>query len=140
MYAVIQTGGKQYRVEPGDVIDIERPKAKLEHGAEVVFDRVLLVGGDGEAQVGDPLVAGAQVDGVCLAEVRGPKVRVFKMKRRKGYRRHRGHRQDLLRVRIGDIHHGGSAETSGADSSDGTEAEAPAADTSVGDSSTPAEE
>ncbi len=135
MYAVIQTGGKQYRVEPGDVIDIERPKAKLEHGAEVVFDRVLLVGGDGEAQVGDPLVAGAQVDGVCLAEVRGPKVRVFKMKRRKGYRRHRGHRQDLLRVRIGDIHHGGSAE-----SSDGTEAEAPAADTSVGDSSTPAEE
>ena len=140
MYAVIQTGGKQYRVEPGDVIDIERPKAKLEHGAEVVFDRVLLVGGDGEAQVGDPLVAGAQVDGVCLAEVRGPKVRVFKMKRRKGYRRHRGHRQDLLRVRIGDIHHGGSAETSGADSSVGDTSDGDTSDGTSSKAETPASE
>ena len=121
MYAVIKTGGKQYRVQPGDVIDIERPQAELEGGAEVVFDRVLLVGGDGEAQVGDPLVDGARVDGVCLAEVRGPKVRVFKMKRRKGYRRHRGHRQDLLRVRIGDIHQGGAADTSAGDDSTPTE-------------------
>jgi large subunit ribosomal protein L21 len=118
MYAVIQTGGKQYRVEPGDVIDIERPGTELEDGAAMVFDRVLLVGGDGDPLVGDPLVAGAHVDAVCLSEVRGPKLRVFKMKRRKGYRRHRGHRQDLLRVRIGDIHQSAEADTSDRETSD----------------------
>ncbi len=132
MYAVIKTGGKQYRVEPGDVIDIERPKVTLDRGAEVVFDRVLLVGGEGDAQVGDPLVAGARVDGVCLDEVRGPKVRVFKMKRRKGYRRHRGHRQDLLRVRIGDIHQGGDASAADGDTPDDVAPD--------GDSATPTEE
>ncbi len=135
MYAVIKTGGKQYRVEPGDVIDIERPKVSLDHGAEVVFDRVLLVGGDGEAQVGDPLVAGARVDGVCLAEVRGPKVRVFKMKRRKGYRRHRGHRQDLLRVQIGDIHQGGEGDASHGGTPNGDASEEAVTPEAVTDSS-----
>ncbi len=102
MYAVIETGGKQYRVEPGDVIDVERgPQVSDE--SEVVFDRVLLLGGEGDVQVGRPTVEGAEVQGVCLGEVRGPKVVVFKMKRRKGYRRKNGHRQDLLRVRIQDI-------------------------------------
>ncbi|MCP4659664.1 MAG: 50S ribosomal protein L21 [bacterium] len=103
MYAVIETGGKQYRVEPGDTIDVERLPGASEERPEVVFDRVLLVGREGGVKVGDPVVAGAEVRGDLVAEVRGPKVVVFKMKRRKGYRRKNGHRQDLLRVRIRDI-------------------------------------
>ena len=101
MYAVIETGGKQYRVHPGDVIDVERLPAAED--SEIVFDRVLMVDNGGDVKIGDPVVAGAQVRGVKLREVRGPKVTVFKMKRRKGYRRKNGHRQDLLRVEIKDI-------------------------------------
>lgn len=101
MYAVIETGGKQYRVQEGDVIDVE-----LSDGAaadsKVSFDRVLMVGGD-DVKVGSPVVSGASVRGVLLDYVRGPKIRVFKKKRRKGYRRTTGHRQDLRRVRIDAI-------------------------------------
>ena len=103
MYAVIETGGKQYRVQPGDIIDVELLPAVTEEEPEVVFDRVLLVGDGGDLQVGDPVVEGAQVHGERLRELRGPKVTIFKMKRRKGYRRKNGHRQDLLQVRIKDI-------------------------------------
>lgn len=100
MYAVIETGGKQYRVEPGDIIDIERlPGAE----DEVTFDRVLLVGGGDEVRIGRPTVDGAQVKAQRLGDVRAPKVLVFKRKKRKGYRRKNGHRQDLNRVRIQDI-------------------------------------
>lgn len=102
MYAVIETGGKQYRVTPGDVIDVERGAAVGDDG-EVRFERVLMVGGDGDAQVGTPVVEGALVRGSLVGEVRGPKIKVFKMKRRKGYRRTAGHRQDLLRVKIDGI-------------------------------------
>ena len=101
MYAVIETGGKQYRVQPGDVIDVERLPASEE--SEIVFDRVLMVGDGGDVKVGDPVVEGAEVHGVRLREMRGPKVTVFKMKRRKGYRRKNGHRQNLLQVEIKDI-------------------------------------
>ena len=87
MYAVIETGGKQYRVQSGDVIDVELLQGVSEDQPDVVFDRVLMLGGD-EPRIGQPLVDGAQVRGVRLADVRGPKVKVFKMKRRKGYRRH----------------------------------------------------
>ncbi len=104
MYAVIETGGKQYRVAPGDVIDVEIFAEGSEKGAKVAFDRVLMVGGeDGKAQVGAPLVEGATVSGSFVADVRGTKIRVFKFKRRKGYRRTKGHRQDLQRVRIDEI-------------------------------------
>lgn len=103
MYAVIETGGKQYRVEPGDVIDIERTPSTGKKVQKVKFDRVLLVGGDKGVQVGNPAVKGAEVTGVLVDDVRGPKVRVFKMKRRKGYRKSQGHRQDLLRVKIENI-------------------------------------
>jgi large subunit ribosomal protein L21 len=103
MYAVIETGGKQYRVETGDVIDVELAPVSGKKVRKVKFDRVLLVGGDKGVKVGDPLVTGAEVTGVLVDEVRGPKIRVFKMKRRKGYRRTRGHRQDLLRVKIDGI-------------------------------------
>lgn len=103
MYAVIESGGKQYRVETGDVIDIERVPATGKKVRKVKFDRVLLVGGDKGVQIGNPEVKGAEVTGVLVDEVRGSKVRVFKMKRRKGYRKSQGHRQDLLRIRIDNI-------------------------------------
>lgn len=100
MYAVIETGGKQYRVTPGDVIDVERlPEA----GETVRFDRVLMIGGEGDARVGNPLLDGAAVTGSLLGDVRGPKIRVFKKKKRSTYRRTRGHRQDYHRVRIDEI-------------------------------------
>ena len=103
MYAIIETGGKQYRVERGDVIDIERAPVSGKKVRQVSFDRVLMVSGEGGTQLGAPSLADARVSGVVLDEVRGPRVKVFKMKRRKGYRRTRGHRQNLLRVRISDI-------------------------------------
>lgn len=100
MYAVIETGGKQYRVQPGDVIDVERtPPAD----GSVKFERVLFVSGDAGAQVGSPVLEGAAVTASVVGEVRAPKIKVFKKKRRKGYKRLRGHRQDLLRVRIEDV-------------------------------------
>jgi large subunit ribosomal protein L21 len=102
MQAVIETGGKQYRVEPGDVIDVEL-LGGADEGSEVTFDRVLLVHGDDGVKSGEAL-AGASVTGVLLDEVRGPKVRVFKFKRRKGYRRTTGHRQGYHRVRVEAIH------------------------------------
>ncbi|MFL6201432.1 MAG: 50S ribosomal protein L21 [Thermoanaerobaculia bacterium] len=101
MYAVIETGGKQYRVEPGDVIDVERLSGADNN--EVRFDRVLMVTGDNGAQFGNPVLAGALVKASLVGEVRGPKIRVFKKKKRTTYRKSRGHRQDLLRVRIEGI-------------------------------------
>ena len=104
MFAVIETGGKQYRVEQGDVIDVERfASADKGEPVDVQFDRVLLVGEGDKIQVGAPLVAGAVVKASLLGDVRGPKIRVFKTKKRKGFRRTKGHRQHLQRVRIGEI-------------------------------------
>ncbi|MGB3564371.1 MAG: 50S ribosomal protein L21 [Thermoanaerobaculia bacterium] len=103
MYAVIETGGKQYRVAPGDVIDVEITPVTGKKVRKVDFDRVLMVSDDKETKIGSPVVEGAKVTGVLLDEVRGPKIRVFKMKRRKGYRRLQGHRQNLLRVKIDNI-------------------------------------
>ncbi|MCP4203319.1 MAG: 50S ribosomal protein L21 [bacterium] len=102
MYAVIETGGKQYRVEPGDVLDVER-RDLPEESSELRFDRVLMVRGDKDVQLGTPLVEGASVTATLVDEVRAPKIMVFKFKRRKGYRRLIGHRQDLMRVRIDKI-------------------------------------
>lgn len=101
MFAVIETGGKQYRVQQGDVIDVE---IFAEADAESVsFDKVLLVGNDDDVTIGTPMVEGASVAGELLANVRAPKITVFKKKRRKGYKRTQGHRQNLQRVRIGSI-------------------------------------
>lgn len=99
MFAVIETGGKQYRVQKGDLIDVERLEGVSEDAPAVSFDRVLMVGGD-EVRVGAPALDGAKVTGTLLREVRGPKVIVFKFKRRKQYRRKTGHRQNYHRVRI----------------------------------------
>jgi large subunit ribosomal protein L21 len=102
MFAVIETGGKQYRVQKGDVIDVERGLKVADDGS-VEFDRVLMVGDGDDLSAGAPIVEGAVVRASAVDEIRGPKVRVFKFKRRKGYRRKTGHRQDLLRVRIDEI-------------------------------------
>ncbi len=99
MYAVIETGGKQYRVQAGDVIDVERSADLAARQGHVTFDRVLMLGGD-PVKTG-PATSGAKVTAVILDDqARGPKLVVFKKKRRKGYKRRTGHRQNLLRVRI----------------------------------------
>ncbi len=103
MYAVIETGGKQYRVSQGDVIEIELAPRGGDGKEAIQFDRVLMVSGDAGVQVGDPVVGGATVTGKLLDEIRGPKLKVFKKKRRKGYKVKRGHRQDMLRVEIQKI-------------------------------------
>jgi large subunit ribosomal protein L21 len=100
-YAVIAEGGRQVRVQPGETVTMDRLAARA--GDEVSFDRVLLLGGEGDVKVGTPHVSGATVRGRVLREERGPKVRVYKKKRRKMYRRTRGHRQWFSVVRIESI-------------------------------------
>jgi len=101
MYAVILTGGKQYRVKEGDVLAVE--KLDLEPGRKAQFDRVLLVEDGGNVQVGAPVLDNAMVLGLVLENFKGEKVIVFKKKRRKQFRRTRGHRQLLSKVRITKI-------------------------------------
>jgi large subunit ribosomal protein L21 len=98
MFAVIKTGGKQYRVAADDVITVATLAG--EPGGAVTFDEVLMVSGDGGVQVGAPTVAGATVAATLVEHTRGPKVIAFKKRRRKNSRRKRGHRQDLTVVRI----------------------------------------
>jgi large subunit ribosomal protein L21 len=101
MYAVIETGGKQYRVTAGDTLDVER--LETEAGKPHTFDRVLLVANDGKVTVGTPTLSGAKVVADVTQHLRGEKKIAFKMKRRKGYHRTVGHRQELTRVKITDI-------------------------------------
>lgn len=101
MYAIIETGGKQYKVEQGDVIDVELLDA--EKSGIITFDKVLFFHNDKKAKVGTPTVEGSQVIGELLQEVRGPKVIAYKYKKRKNYRRKVGHRQNYLRVKITEI-------------------------------------
>lgn len=102
MYAIIQSGGRQVRVDPGTVVTLDHLPA--EPGQEVTFDRVLFVEKDGgQMMAGAPFVAEARVVGVVAGEARGPKIRVFKKKRRKGMRRTKGHRSVLTRVTITEI-------------------------------------
>ena len=100
MYAVIRTGGKQYRVQQGDKIDVE--KLDVDVDATLTFD-VLMVGEGGSIKVGAPTVAGASVTAKVVQQHRGPKGVAFKFKRRKGYRRKTGHRQKFTEVRITDV-------------------------------------
>jgi large subunit ribosomal protein L21 len=101
MYAVIKSGGKQYRVESGKPVRVEALAADV--GAAVSFDEVLLVGSGDSVKVGAPLVSGAKVSGTVLAHGRGEKVKIFKMRRRKHYQKSQGHRQNYTEVRIDDI-------------------------------------
>ena len=113
MYAVIRSGGRQYKVAEGDVIFVDR--LPVEAGQDVVLDQVLMVGEEGGGSIGVPLVAGAAVTAKVLEQARGPKIIVFKKKRRKNYRRKRGHRQDLTVLRItGIAGEGGKKLTSAA--------------------------
>src|SRR5436309_5340171 len=106
MFAVIKTGGKQYRVAANDVITVARLEA--EPGQSVTFDNVLMFTNDGGTQLGGPTVAGVAVAGEVVEQARGPKVIAFKKRRRQNSKRKRGHRQDLTVVRITEILTGGA--------------------------------
>ena len=105
MYAVVETGGKQYKVSVGQTVDVERLEGEV--GGQIVLDRVLLVSGDTEAgteaKVGTPMLEGARVLGRIMAQTKDKKIIVFKKKRRKGYRRTQGHRQPVTRLKIEEI-------------------------------------
>jgi len=101
MYAVLETGSKQYRVTAGDTLEVER--LEVEAGQPVNFDRVLLINIDGKLTVGSPTVASATVVADVVKHIRGEKKIAFKMKRRKGYHRTVGHRQELTVVKIKEI-------------------------------------
>jgi large subunit ribosomal protein L21 len=101
MYAVLETGSKQYRVAAGDTLEIER--LETEAGKPVTFSRVLMVNRDGKVSVGTPTVTGASVEADVVEHIRGEKKLTFKMKRRKGYHKTIGHRQELTVVKIKGI-------------------------------------
>ncbi|HON59409.1 MAG TPA: 50S ribosomal protein L21 [Smithella sp.] len=101
MYAVIKTGAKQYKVSEGDVLAVEKIAGQA--GDEVVFSDVLMVANEKEIKVGTPFVEGAKVIGQIVGEKKGPKVIVYKMKRRKGYHKKTGHRQILTSMKITKI-------------------------------------
>lgn len=98
MYAVIATGGKQLKVQEKEVVAIERLEGQA--GDKVSFTEILALGEGTDLKVGSPLVAGAKVEAEIVEHVRGPKLIAFKIKRRKGYRKRKGHRQELTKVRI----------------------------------------
>jgi large subunit ribosomal protein L21 len=102
MYAIIKTGGKQYMVNEGDVLTVE--KLDVESGAKVVFEEVLAVGNNGELQVGSPVVSGAKVEATVVESGKAKKIIVFKYKPKKDYRKKQGHRQPFTKVKIEKIH------------------------------------
>jgi len=104
MYAVVETGSKQYRVEQGQTLDVEL--LGVSEGDTVELGRVLMLGGDGQTAVGTPIVSGARVMAEVLGTVKGEKLIVFKYKQKVRYRRKTGHRQKYTRVRITDIQRG----------------------------------
>ena len=101
MYAVIKTGGKQYRVAAGEKIKVEQIAADI--GQDIVIDQVLAVGNGAELKVGTPLVSGASVKVTVVAHGKHDKVRIFKMRRRKHYQKHQGHRQQFTELLIASI-------------------------------------
>ncbi len=101
MYAVVKTGGKQYRVAKGDIIEVE--KLEVEAGKTVTLDQVLMVGGNGVAKIGSPMLDGASVKAEVLNQKKGKKVIIFKTRPRSTYRRKNGHRQNITVLKITDI-------------------------------------
>jgi large subunit ribosomal protein L21 len=102
-YAIVEHGGKQYRVSPGDELLVERVESGLSAGDDLNFEKVILVRTGDDVKVGQPVVEGVSVRGQVIAPVRGDKIIIFKKKRRKGYKKTQGHRQDLYRVRVESI-------------------------------------
>ncbi len=101
MYAVVRTGGKQHRVEPGERLKVEKLEGEV--GAEVTIEDVLLVGGEGEPKIGRPVVSGAKVTAKIVSQGRGPKVLVYKRRKRKGFHKMIGHRQSFTELEITGI-------------------------------------
>ena len=101
MYAVVKTGGKQYKVAPGEKLKVEQMPADV--GAQVVLDQVLLVGEGDNVRLGQPVLAGAAVTATVVAHGRHDKVKIFKMRRRKHYQKHQGHRQNYTELKIDSI-------------------------------------
>ena len=101
MYAVIKTGGKQYRVSAGEKLKIEQIPADV--GAEITLDQILMVGEGETVKIGTPLVEAASVKATVLSQGRHDKVKIFKMRRRKHYQKHQGHRQNYTEIQIGEI-------------------------------------
>ena len=101
MYAVIKTGGKQYKVAPGQNLKVEQIPADV--GAEIILDQVLMVGEGESVRLGQPILAGATVKATVVSHGRGEKVRIFKMRRRKHYQKHQGHRQNYTELKIDSI-------------------------------------
>jgi len=101
MYAVVKTGGKQYRITPGEKLKVEQIPADV--GAQVVLDQVLMVGEGENVRLGQPTVAGATVNATVVSHGRGEKVGIFKMRRRKHYQKHQGHRQNYTELKIDSI-------------------------------------
>jgi len=134
MYAVVKTGGKQYRVEPQDVILVE--KLAAEPGAAIELDQVLMMDDGKATTVGTPLVEGASVAATVVDQTRGDKVIVFKKKRRKDYKRTKGHRQDLTVLRITEILGKGQKASAAA----AAKPAEPAAEKPAEDAAAPAEE
>ncbi len=102
-YAIVEHGGKQYRVAPGDELLVERTEPDLKNGDSLLFERVMAVSTGGDVRFGDPVVEGALVKAHVVRPERGEKVIVFKKKRRKGYKRTQGHRQNYYRVQVDAI-------------------------------------
>src|SRR5215831_2131777 len=101
MYAVIKAGGKQYKVAPGEKLKLETIAAEV--GAQITLDQVLMVGDGDNVRLGQPTLVGAKVQATVVGHGRGPKVEIFKMRRRKNYRRHQGHRQAFTEIKIDGI-------------------------------------
>ena len=101
MYAVVKTGGNQYKVAPGEKLKVEQIPADV--GAEVILDQVLMVGDGDAVRLGQPNVTGATVKATVVAHGRGEKIRIFKMRRRKHYQKHQGHRQNYTEIQIDAI-------------------------------------
>lgn len=101
MYAVIKTGGKQYRIQVGEKLKVEQ--LDVESGSELVIDQVLMVADGDKVSVGTPLVNGAKVNATVLGQGRHDKIRIFKMRRRKHYQKHQGHRQNYTEIQITGI-------------------------------------
>ena len=101
MYAVVKTGGKEYRISPGDLIRVEKVEGRV--GDRVTMEDILMVSHEGQVQVGNPLLANAVITGEIVQQVKGKKVLTYKMKRRKNYRRTKGHRQTYTYIRVNDI-------------------------------------
>jgi large subunit ribosomal protein L21 len=101
MYAVVKTGGKQYKVAPGEKLKVEQIPADV--GAQVVLDQVLLVGEGDNVRLGQPVLAGASVQATVVSHGRHDKIKIFKMRRRKHYQKHQGHRQNYTEIKIDTI-------------------------------------